>query len=296
MGVAKHRNNFDALRLSAAVSVMVSHVFPLSGRVEPRVAGYTLGTLAVFVFFSISGYLVTRSWQADPSVWRFTVKRTLRIAPAYIVTVAMTWLAFQAAGMTNFASNPVPLVNGSLWTIPLEVQCYVLLLTLCALTRVGPLCFAIVALSLVAKGPFAEFAGLFAASSLIAAYRPPPHLLLGIVVAGSVILLSDFAYVGLLLIIAPAVVLIGTASWPAVSAAGRWGDVSYGTYLIAYPAQQVVILLLGPERSPVLLLMCAIAMTLPLAWLSWQYVERPALQIKAARMSAASRIPSPSAP
>ena len=54
-------NNFDVLRLVAAVMVLVSHSFALSGQGEPHLGGLALGTLGVVVFFGISGFLIARS-------------------------------------------------------------------------------------------------------------------------------------------------------------------------------------------------------------------------------------------
>ncbi len=49
-------NNFDAVRILAALAVLVSHQYALTGRPEPVVRGAdTLGGLGVLVFFSISG-------------------------------------------------------------------------------------------------------------------------------------------------------------------------------------------------------------------------------------------------
>ena len=64
------RNNFDALRLVAAVSVLFSHAFLIAEgtqRHEPliRLTGNQsiLGLCGVFVFFAISGFLVTQSFE-----------------------------------------------------------------------------------------------------------------------------------------------------------------------------------------------------------------------------------------
>jgi peptidoglycan/LPS O-acetylase OafA/YrhL len=62
----------------------------------------------------------------------------------------------------------------------------------------------------------------------------------------------------------------------------RFGDLSYGTYIWAYPVQRVVNELLGFNRHwSVSLALCLVA-TLPIAWLSWRFVERPALSLKPA--------------
>lgn len=79
-------NCFDLLRTLAAFAVLFSHSFALSGLPEPLI-GYksTLGNLAVWVFFAISGYLITKSCLASATLRLFTIKRLLRIMPALIV-------------------------------------------------------------------------------------------------------------------------------------------------------------------------------------------------------------------
>ena len=76
----KRNNNFDGLRLIGALLVVFSHQFALAGRWEPRVIGdHSFGSLGVLIFFSISGYLVTSSWIADPHPGRFFTRRFLRV-------------------------------------------------------------------------------------------------------------------------------------------------------------------------------------------------------------------------
>jgi peptidoglycan/LPS O-acetylase OafA/YrhL len=55
-------NSLNALRLALATLVVVSHAWPLTGlEPEPGFGGANLGTWAVFGFFAISGFLITRS-------------------------------------------------------------------------------------------------------------------------------------------------------------------------------------------------------------------------------------------
>jgi hypothetical protein len=63
----ERQNNFDLLRLIAALSVIFSHAFLLSENSQDRdplmilTGGQTvLGVVGVFVFFTISGFLVTQ--------------------------------------------------------------------------------------------------------------------------------------------------------------------------------------------------------------------------------------------
>ena len=149
-------NNFDALRLLGALLVLVSHAYALSGQREPEFAGATLGTVGVFIFFGISGFLITKSWVREPRLGAFFAKRALRILPALCVVSVLTAYLIgplvttaslghyfgspltHAYALRNatlrtdyllpavFAHNPYPhAVNGSLWTLPTEARAYV---------------------------------------------------------------------------------------------------------------------------------------------------------------------------
>jgi len=155
----RHHNAFDALRIIAALAVLYSHSFALYGLPEPApLAGQTLGSLAVALFFSLSGYLVCQSWCSDPDVLRFTMRRALRIFPGLIVVVLMTACVIgllvtnlsateylQSAEVYHFIvkgvlalgsptlpgvfdQNPYPgTTNGSLWTLRYEIIMYIVL-------------------------------------------------------------------------------------------------------------------------------------------------------------------------
>jgi peptidoglycan/LPS O-acetylase OafA/YrhL len=53
-------------------------------------------------------------------------------------------------------------------------------------------------------------------------------------------------------------------------------DYSYGTYIYSYPVTQAI-LQLWPQINPVSLVLSVLGVTLALAFLSWELVERPAL-------------------
>ena len=166
----RRRNNFDILRLLAALSVVFSHSFLIaegSEDSEPfaRITGNQciLGLVGVFIFFIISGYLITGSYCREPAAGRFAVRRWLRIYPALAVNVAVCALLlgpivsnlplaayFAASGLTDFCRNVLvlepgplhlpgvlfadnsvgPLVNGSLWTLRYEAMMYLMVLLL----------------------------------------------------------------------------------------------------------------------------------------------------------------------
>jgi peptidoglycan/LPS O-acetylase OafA/YrhL len=87
-------NNFDFLRILAALFVIFSRSFPLSGNAfEPLgfVTGYlTFGALGVVIFFVISGYLITKSWVEHPSWTRFLWNRSLRIYPGLCAVILLS--------------------------------------------------------------------------------------------------------------------------------------------------------------------------------------------------------------
>lgn len=163
-----HTNRFDLLRLLAALAVFASHAdFLFRLHLVVAFAGHSLGSLAVYVFFFISGYLVAHSWAREPDWVTFGVKRVARIFPGLLVAVlfsvvvvgwsvttwssAMYWSAPEtwlnllnnSLGIASvqtlpgvFEANPFArAVNGSLWTIRYELSMYLLLALMAWIAR-----------------------------------------------------------------------------------------------------------------------------------------------------------------
>lgn len=147
-------NSFDLIRHLAALMVLVSHHFALSGLEQPGIAGYnSLGGIAVTAFFSISGLLISQSFLNARSFADYLGKRVARIFPALILCAfVMTYLAgavFADGYVTGFGAlldflrisvfgraNIEPITqgvivsesfNGSLWTLKIEFGFYLLL-------------------------------------------------------------------------------------------------------------------------------------------------------------------------
>ena len=84
-------NNLNALRLIAAGLVLYGHSFVFLGLHEPRfLSSFLFGELGVFIFFIVSGFLVTQSWDRDPQLLRFFARRALRIFPGLIVCIFLS--------------------------------------------------------------------------------------------------------------------------------------------------------------------------------------------------------------
>ena len=146
---AAERNNFDAIRLAMAMLVVWSHSFQLHlgtdrGEWVNRLTGglYTGGTIAVMVFFTISGFLVSQSYERSKSRLSYLARRVRRIHPGYMVATticafiivplysantdlslarilkitAHNFLLIDLPPSDAFATNPDHRVNGSLWT------------------------------------------------------------------------------------------------------------------------------------------------------------------------------------
>ena len=78
-------------QLLAAWAVLVSHSFAVLDQPEPlHQLGSTLGNVGVLIFFAVSGLLIRRSWEYDPSPRDFWVKRGLRLLPALATVGVLT--------------------------------------------------------------------------------------------------------------------------------------------------------------------------------------------------------------
>ena len=328
-------NNFDGLRLIGALLVLFSHQFALTGRHEPRVVGdHSFGNLGVLIFFAVSGYLVTASWVRDPHLGRFLLRRGLRLLPGLVVAMwalapVLAWLRpgeFSWSGYLLhpwssqrndwFAGQPQVILNGSLWTIPIEIKCYLILCLagwvargqldkLVAAGGIALLLWYVVGLGGQAgfdranaggRLSFVPYFGAFFLLGAALALWPPLRQRAGwLVTAGVLCLAAGQHTAALVLILVPLVVMVGTASWPVLRDAGRIGDLSYGIYLYAWPVQQLGVWALGKDRPYLLMLGVSLVGAVAMGWLSWHLVERRALALKPRRAPAAAG-PAVSAP
>jgi peptidoglycan/LPS O-acetylase OafA/YrhL len=327
-------NNFQLIRLLAATAVVLFHSYALTNHWtdEPlwrRVPELNFGALGVACFFVISGFLVTQSWLARERVVPFVAARALRIYPALagavVLTLTLAWMsgtlawgAFFTDPQTldyiahvtpawemrhqlpgAFAANPTPHdVNGSLWTLPVELRLYVAVLVagMFGLLARRVAFFAVLWLLLLwcvwrplglPPPPFDKVTGdlvlLFALGSLAFAWRKSIPVSLGI--AAVVLLLvivnpADLARGPLFAPLLAYIVLVAAyhprLAWPAFN---RVGDYSYGVYVYSFPIQQTLVQRI-PGIEPAPLFAMAMTLTLVVAALSWHCLEQPALGLK----------------
>lgn len=328
-------NNVLAIRYLAAAAVILFHSYALTNHwtAEPlwkRLPPLNLGAVGVGAFFVLSGALITQSWVARPSLRAFLAARVLRIYPALfaavLVTIVLagasvdvpwrTWFAspevrrylLRAATAIGgidtiasaFATNPYPYaVNGSLWTLPVEVRLYLLvalagLVGLLVRPRIWLAAAAVlVALALarpawVPLNPntdaarLAAFLFLLGSLSFVWRHRLPLSLPAAVVVLAAIAVDPGGAIrtgPGFALAL---VYLVLVAGWhpalrlPHFSRAPDW---SYGLYVYAFPIQQTIARL-EPGITPLPLFAASLAATLAAAALSWHFIEAPALRLK----------------
>ncbi|MDC0713642.1 acyltransferase [Stigmatella sp. ncwal1] len=331
-----HReNNFDFVRLIAALSVLFSHQFALHALPEPIVLKYqTLGGFAVMVFFAVSGYLITGSWHRDPNLRRYAIRRLLRIWPGLACAVLLCALvlgplvtelplrAYLSDPTTHsyfrslifwiqpflpgvFPHSPLAYIpNGVMWTIPIELRCYGYL---AILGMLGILRFRWALLALLAGTAIwyygihgaetvfdqthqhlfeVEYATFFFSGSCLYYFKDiwssRSRKWTGTaisVAAGTLAYVTGHLLVAAFFLVPYLVIAFGTSSIPVIRRFGRFGDLSYGVYIYAFPIQQTT-LWATPELNIYQHLAIAIPVTLVFAWLSWHLVENVALRYK----------------
>lgn len=337
-----HENNFDILRLIAALQVVADHYIRHFGLIQIDSFSLLHQAIAVFpgvsVFFFISGYLVTASAESNVATPRkYFVSRALRIFPALWVCTGLTaislgvigqladvplpslllWLfqqvtIFQFINPDYFRDFATGVINGSLWTIPVEITFYVVVFYFSrfafGISRLWKT-FIVVILSALSYAVYlycAQRGGLMEKilyNSIAAHFWRFGFGMIAFYFRTDAILLSrNFLPVslGLILILAiepsgiaraaivdlPAlhtlllsVVTIGCAyTLPALSQSILHGnDVSYGVYIYHMPIGNLFIYY---HLNSVSLTLIAAAAALAIATLSWILVEKPALGLK----------------
>lgn len=154
MSASFRTNNFDLLRLAAALQVAIyhscNHLKVFEGSTALELLHHVPG---VPVFFFVSGFLISRSYESNSMLREYALNRAFRIFPAlwvctvlsalavaatgYLATVEFSWAQFGAWIMAQMTFvqfwNPAfmrgfgtGVLNGSLWTICVELQFYVL--------------------------------------------------------------------------------------------------------------------------------------------------------------------------
>lgn len=324
MEIKKNKNNFDFLRFFAALLVIFSHSFALLfGKQDPYVnltGVMTFGTLAVIIFFVISGFLISKSWDSSENIMDYAKKRVLRIYPAIFIVIILTIFILGPLVTTltpiEYFSNPKTFlylinisiiylyetlpgvffdnpytnsVNGSLWTLPIELECYILT----ALFGIIPFfkkrfsTFIIVLFFIVLDFYFREkgisFFAYFFIGRLYYLYREKFILNKYLFIILALILLFSMSFkitYYLHFLILPYLIFYSIYRFRFLNNWGKYGDFSYGTYIYAFPVQQTLIYFFRNNLTIFSLFIFSSIITFIFAFLSWHVVEKNALKLK----------------
>ena len=323
----KKGNNLNLIRLLAAFAVIYGHASAVTGRgpndIFLELVGYKfIGGVAVDVFFVISGYLITQSAMSKNGLIYYSVSRVLRIYPALIVCVllsvfvlgalftndpeyfqsAQTWNYLWVNASTYSTEYFLPgvftdlhdkAINGSLWSLAVEVRLYFIVFVLAVLGvfKSRALFNCLFFFSIVIGYLRPEF------WKFLFAYENYIHVAMMFMIGSFCFINRESVYInsGVLLLlmffaasqhdtpsfgVAYAILLPYLVFYVAFAPGAQWfnrfGDYSYGVYLYGWISQQLIILLV-PESSNLLLTLLSSVLAFSFAILSWHFIEKPAI-------------------
>lgn len=339
--LAHRENNFDFIRLLAAFLVFLDHSFLLftgkfmSFDLSRELFSYSSGALGVDIFFCLSGFLVYRSLERAPDVWLYLRSRCLRILPGLagviLLSILVLGLFFSTRDFKSYITSPethlylqniliyrsyyyLPgvfegnvfnaAVNGSLWSIPYEFSCYLLLPVFFLFKRYSRYMLPLVLIVLfVCYGIWEQQMNTFVVPGL--------GIVMGSFILPALFFLSGSCFylwrdkigfhgwgIGLCLFTLAAThsqlldrrflvfvlpyLLFAFAFSKRVKLGnfGKYGDFSYGFYLYAFPVQQAVSALWRKEMHVSGLITASFILALLFAVFSWYVIEKPALRLK----------------
>lgn len=326
------KNNFDSVRIALALIVVFAHISALT-----QLSDFTYfadifdSNFAVKGFFAISGFLVTKSYLSSNSPLEYANKRIRRIYPAYLTAIVLCLcigmyattlntsdfltssqtLRYALANLTFlnfiqptlpavFESNPIQALNGSLWTIKVEVMLYFCIPTLIYFfRRLGSTSTTLVVFFLsIAWVYFFSYQYSGGRGEEIARQFPGQisYFVLGALFASNVKMLCRirlFALASLVLLFtvdntfikifiepvayASIVIYLSTAACRSLQL-GKYGDISYGIYLYHFPIIQLLIYVGVFKVNAWLGLIVTLVITLILAVASWHLIEKKLLR------------------
>lgn len=323
--------NYNAcvLRFVAAMMVIISHAFALTTTGDDWIMAITngqmtMGGFAVSIFFAFSGFYVTRSIKKyEGGMVGFMWARVKRLLPSlalviflltFVVGPLMTDMSigeyFTNVATFKFLANAVFIpvhelpgvfahnevlhtVNGALWTLPVEILCYISLVIVWKLKLLskkrGVVLAILVAIGTTAIAFVADRTGI----ELLAAMISP---IVCFYMGTLMYLYADVVTVDWYKIIAGVVIMVlaticGVLGYVASVAlpltvisliyVGDYmpkkvkllGDISYEMYLVGFPIQQVIIALNGGMMNPYLNMAIALPVDIVIGFIIYKIIN-----------------------
>jgi len=305
------------------------HGYELSGYQQLAWIGNTLSSaVAVKAFFVVSGFLIFMSFERSSSVASYAKKRFRRIYPAYFAVVMIcaiglisisskgfgdyfspAWIKYVLANLSFlnflqptlpgiFETNRLQAVNGSLWTLKIEVMFYLSVplfallfrrfgnLLIISIAYIGSTAYAILFSWLAERtgsGLYFELGrqlpghlSYFLAGAFFYYHLPFFERWVGHFLFGSVLVLVANSHwpMPFLEPFALATMVVFFALFLYVGNFGKYGDFSYGVYILHFPILQCFIHFGWLANRPWLFLTVGALITLMGAIAMWHLVEK----------------------
>lgn len=321
---------FDYMRLGLSMCVILWHSIYLTPGAQQGLPPQIIVVIKLILplFFALSGFLVASSLERLQHLPTFGLQRFLRIFPALCVEVLLSalvlgplltkvplhdyftdptfftyfrnllgWPHYQLPGV--FKDHFTSIVNKSLWTVPVELECYILLalaFLLGAFKRTWLLVAALVVLSAACVYEYRDYhfytkvlipervlLTSFLGGNIVFKLRdrlPGGLLAAAVMLALSLVMLTNYyAAMFSALPVAYACAALGCTA-PRKAPIIFSGDYSYGLYLYAFPLQQMWIELVGPQQSVAENFALTMLAASAFAAFSWHFIEKPTVRLK----------------
>jgi peptidoglycan/LPS O-acetylase OafA/YrhL len=338
--IQSRNNNYDLLRVVAALCIMFTHSFDLLGQNRKETLmvfsnqKLNFAHIGLAIFFAVSGYLIAKSADTSSSFKNYIWKRFLRIQPLLIIvsiisifimgpifTTSSLAAYFADFHTYTYLRNVMPLfgiqfilpnvfstnigdpgVNGSMWTLIVEERLY-LIIGLLFLHKVHfkkILVAGIIILNILFflnsvfydgylipyfNGSNVSYALIFLNASLFylvqVSFSTIKLKALVSLLLFSILYFTSFSIFksSVQTILIPFLVIVLAEIKGFTNNAAKYGDITYGLYIFSFPVQQMLI----ASKfciSPFTLFSTTLLIVVPLAFLSWHFIEKKLLSLK----------------
>lgn len=319
-------NNLNLVKFIAALFVIISHAYPLCKGAEYNDIlsdlsrnSIAFGSLAVAIFFMSSGFFVTKSLLKSKDSKKYLHNRFIRIFPplwfTLIVCIVVCGLFFSTYSLGKyflssdffkyclnfilipihnlpgvFMNNIYPgVINGPLWTLPIEFVCYLVLLLAYKLNLVNKKSYKYVALLVIVafvginliplsiKG-YIQPCFLFFWGSFYWIYRDKitmnnTYFLISLV-AFVLLIVLGYGHVASFLFVPYLTLYIAFCLPQCNNRLASLGNLSYDIYLCGWPIQQMIISLFGGSMLVGMNILISIPLSILVGYITYSLVEK----------------------
>lgn len=319
-------NNLNLVKFIAALFVIISHAYPLCKGAEYNDIlsdlsrnSIAFGSLAVAIFFMSSGFFVTKSLLKSKDSKKYLHNRFIRIFPplwfTLIVCILVCGLFFSTYSLgkyflssdffkycLNFILIPIhnlpgvfmnniypDVINGPLWTLPIEFVCYLVLLLAYKLNLVNKKSYKYVALLVIVafvginliplsiKG-YIQPCFLFFWGSFYWIYRDKitmnnTYFLISLV-AFVLLIVLGYGHVASFLFVPYLTLYIAFCLPQCNNRLASLGNLSYDIYLCGWPIQQMIISLFGGSMLVGMNILISIPLSILVGYITYSLVEK----------------------